>query len=769
MDSQTSSKAPRVRSRDDAAYWDPSDVPQPNIPNEAPQFNRPNFRGNSRGNIARPDAVDPLEPSFLASSAPRSSKGKRTVSFSLPVTDVEEPLNLQGARNASSRFHSVPNSASLDIFDQHLTPHMDKSATSEDLSRVSREDREEYRPSDATLVDQESLGSRNRRASKTKAALDGGFSMPRKPLSIHAPGTSTPSLPFELDALDRRNKDGPDPEKMSRSAWEIRRLSMFANPEWTNPTGTTALGAKRLKRQGEELDHGFLYNRAPESERKDDLGLHHLETLRLAELDLPSDSKSIPEDGQACNGADRDRYDRRTHVSKVGKGRVFFHAALMKFGAPSHRNEAQLKAAARVLNVASSFAQLPNIIICSFEDHQADISETYWVTTPGRIWLGNLQRTHEIYRSVMHDTQSATEGAMNLRHLLKEPPLYPNLLRMIFAFLLSAMICPLAFGGSFLDAMVAGAGAFVLCLLQLSGIVHNPVIAPIFDSLELASKNMFCGSIRMVYALIYTLLLGFGLQVGSGAFLYADQAYSARLSNLADEMAGTMTILANFTSDNSSITSVSGNTGVVTFANVNATLATYIVNGVYKSAGSYFDQLTNACVNAGCFRKPGAAWYLRPPPFWAQFFIVPLFSLISSLNNLQPLWGGKYDRTQHFRNLVTMVVISSASFAANKLATKYVLDRTDIVSAVGAFAAGVMGNLYSRKFGGTAFTSMVTAVLFLVPSGLSAAGGITGNGDGVDIGGAMISVTVGVTVGLFMSQAVVYSFGASKTSAVMSF
>lgn len=326
MDSQISSKAPRVRSRDDAAYWDPSDVPQPNIPNEAPQFNRPNFRGNSRGNIARPDAVDPLEPSFLASSAPRSSKGKRTVSFSLPVTDVEEPLNLQGARNASSRFHSVPNSASLDIFDQHLTPHMDKSATSEDLSRVSREDREEYRPSDATLVDQESLGSRNRRASKTKAALDGGFSMPRKPLSIHAPGTSTPSLPFELDALDRRNKDGPDPEKMSRSAWEIRRLSMFANPEWTNPTGTTALGAKRLKRQGEELDHGFLYNRAPESERKDDLGLHHLETLRLAELDLPSDSKSIPEDGQACNGADRDRYDRRTHVSKVGKGRVFFHA-----------------------------------------------------------------------------------------------------------------------------------------------------------------------------------------------------------------------------------------------------------------------------------------------------------------------------------------------------------------------------------------------------------------------------------------------------------
>ena len=38
-----------------------------------------------------------------------------------------------------------------------------------------------------------------------------------------------------------------------------------------------------------------------------------------------------------------------------------------------------------------------------------------------------------------------------------------------------------------------------------------------------------------------------------------------------------------------------------------------------------------------------------------------------------------------------------------------------MVSAIGAFTAGILGNLYSRKMGGTAFTSMVTGVLFLVP------------------------------------------------------
>jgi len=91
-----------------------------------------------------------------------------------------------------------------------------------------------------------------------------------------------------------------------------------------------------------------------------------------------------------------------------------------------------------------------------------------------------------------------------------------------------------------------------------------------------------------------------------------------------------------------------------------------------------------------------------------------------------------------------MVVISSAAFATNKIANHFIFNRSDVVSAIGAFTAGILGNLYSRKMGGTAFTSMVTGVLFLVPSGLSAAGGITGDASGIDIGGAMIAVTIGV-------------------------
>jgi uncharacterized membrane protein YjjB (DUF3815 family) len=170
--------------------------------------------------------------------------------------------------------------------------------------------------------------------------------------------------------------------------------------------------------------------------------------------------------------------------------------------------------------------------------------------------------------------------------------------------------------------------------------------------------------------------------------------------------------------------------------------------------------LTQTYIVDGCYRPPSFPWYLRPFPMWTQFIIVPTFSVFSSLANLQP-W-------RDFQ-LGVMVIISCASYASNKVANHYIFNRSDIVSAIGAFTVGLLGNIYSRKFNGTAFTSMVTGVLFLVPSGLSQAGGITANGNGIEIGGAMIAVTIGITVGLFMSQALVYMFGSRKNAAVFSF
>jgi uncharacterized membrane protein YjjB (DUF3815 family) len=246
----------------------------------------------------------------------------------------------------------------------------------------------------------------------------------------------------------------------------------------------------------------------------------------------------------------------------------------------------------------------------------------------------------------------------------------------------------------------------------------------------------------------YTVWQGFGLQIGSDLYLLFDDESRKNLQSMSAAAAARVDLLGHFVFDNSTLSHIPRitnapnlfSTGTFTFTETVTPTPSYMVEG--------------------CSRPPNLPWYLQPFPMWTQFVIVPTFSVFSSLANLQP-W-------KDFQ-LVVMVVISCASYASNKIANHYIFNRSDIVSAIGAFTVGLLGNIYSRKFNGTAFTSMVTGVLFLVPSGLSQAGGITTNGDGIEIGGAMIAVTIGITVGLFMSQAFVYMFGSRKNAAVFSF
>lgn len=107
----------------------------------------------------------------------------------------------------------------------------------------------------------------------------------------------------------------------------------------------------------------------------------------------------------------------------------------------------------------------------------------------------------------------------------------------------------------------------------------------------------------------------------------------------------------------------------------------------------------------GCFRDPSWPWYRQPLPFWTVFFLVPIYSTCSSLSNLQ-IWDFQ---------LIVMVAFSCCSYAANRATSIVLPGRTDIISAAGAFVIGSLGNVYSRLIRGTAFTSMVTGVLFLVP------------------------------------------------------
>lgn len=179
---------------------------------------------------------------------------------------------------------------------------------------------------------------------------------------------------------------------------------------------------------------------------------------------------------------------------------------------------------------------------------------------------------------------------------------------------------------------------------------------------------------------------GFGLQIGSDFYLLLDPTMRHHLEELAGNLSSTTTLAGIWLADNGSDGSQIPLNGTWTFSRT-----------IQPQDQNIYD---------GCYRQPRSPWYLKPFPLWTSFIIVPLFSFLSSLANLQPLKS---------KQLPVMVVISCCSYASNKIANHYIFNRSDIVSAIGAFTVGILGNIYSRRMGGTAFTSMVTGVLFLVP------------------------------------------------------
>ena len=208
-------------------------------------------------------------------------------------------------------------------------------------------------------------------------------------------------------------------------------------------------------------------------------------------------------------------------------------------------------------------------------------------------------------------------------------------------------------------------------------------------SLELASKNMIAGSVRMVYAIIYSLFLGFGIAIGSDVWFLLDPASRQSMYVPLE-----------------SSTKVDGS-----FILANQTLPLW-------TGGFTFTNGTSNALNAGtinCERLPEWPWYRQPVSPWFNFLFVPTFSLLSCFNLLQPMRSW---------DLPVMVFIACAGWTANMAANHFVFNRSDVVSAIGSFVIGILGNVYSRVFRGTAFTATAVAVLFLVPSGMAMAGGL---------------------------------------------
>ncbi|KAJ5084896.1 hypothetical protein NUU61_009475 [Penicillium alfredii] len=243
--------------------------------------------------------------------------------------------------------------------------------------------------------------------------------------------------------------------------------------------------------------------------------------------------------------------------------------ALMRYGAPTHRLEEYMQMTARVLEVSGQFLYLPGCMIMSFDDPTTRTAEVKLVRMVQGVDLGRLADTHNVYKNVVHDLIGVEEATQELDEIMQRKPRFNKWVLVLMYGLASATVGPFAFKARPIDMPI------IFCLGALVGLMQH-VLAPrsvlysnVFEvtaavltsflaralgsirvtrngvseelfcfsalaqssialilpgfmvlcsSLELQSHQIIAGSIRMVYAIIYSLFLGYGITVGTTVY-----------------------------------------------------------------------------------------------------------------------------------------------------------------------------------------------------------------------------------------------------------
>jgi hypothetical protein len=167
--------------------------------------------------------------------------------------------------------------------------------------------------------------------------------------------------------------------------------------------------------------------------------------------------------------------------------------------------------------------------------------------------------------------------------------------------------------------------------------------------LELGSRNIIAGSVRIVWALIYSTFVGFGIIVGSDIYfvLNPQQHAEQKDKSVQDPISLGGSFLSNVTYHDV----IQAWDGVITYLdskNVDASLAANKRGSVY------------------CYREPDYPWWQQKVPiYWAALF-VPVYAVNSCVSNLA---------TIRSRQFPVMIFIGCVGWVINKVGNMYIFNR----------------------------------------------------------------------------------------------
>lgn len=245
--------------------------------------------------------------------------------------------------------------------------------------------------------------------------------------------------------------------------------------------------------------------------------------------------------------------------------------ALMKYGAPTHRLEEYMMMTSNVLEVKAQFLYIPGCMFMSFDDPLTRTAEVKIIRVIQGLDLSRLAETHNVYKNVVHDVVGVEQATQDLDQIMQRNPRYNRWMLVCLTGLASVAVGPYSFSARPVDLpiifilgclvglmqhVLAPASATYSNVLEVSAAILTSFLArafgsihkngePVFcfsamaqssiamilpgfsvlsSSLELQSHQMNAGSIRMVFTIIYSLFLGYGVTVGTTIYGLMDGA-----------------------------------------------------------------------------------------------------------------------------------------------------------------------------------------------------------------------------------------------------
>ncbi|KAJ2899914.1 pheromone-regulated protein prm10 [Coemansia aciculifera] len=242
--------------------------------------------------------------------------------------------------------------------------------------------------------------------------------------------------------------------------------------------------------------------------------------------------------------------------------------ALMLYGSPLHYLEDNLSSLAVLLDLEVTVSAIPGLILLSFEDSVTHTSETKLIRC-GNGWdMHRLDQTNQLLRQVINNGGGEGDGVngdlqiavSRLEEIMTAAPIYAWYWQVLNWGVISWTLCLVCFNGSWTDSGISlGLGLMAGCLnlaaQKLSGfanffevsvsilagllsaalttttksgcfgatalsatVVLLPGLVMTTGVIELSSRHMIAGTVRVFYALLLAFLIAFGLLIGVQIF-----------------------------------------------------------------------------------------------------------------------------------------------------------------------------------------------------------------------------------------------------------